>query len=504
MSEIEFCAEFAEINDIEIPEDVTWAELSIFVDDDCLTRNHARQGSRLLQQYNTSESVNGPVAGIAEWLIENWMPIFWETHTPFKKSRLVAVDGDRAALPGLREAVQEWSGFLQDDEGTSSDDSSVERALEQLIGRFPESSRDRELIEFSDWQRRHTLGHGSSNLAIPSIVILPEGRNVVLSIDRLPGDLDSSVKFVGPDRNVRRPTVFILGKIAFKEAAKSFVDRTIERAHSDEASREWAKWLAERWETAQANESDPTRQREWLLGEVATKRLEEIPLKQRIVARSLEQLLLDCPIVQQISDLDRVENRIRSLVMNGSSGSFDKEVAGWEQVAQASIPANQPDFEQGYRLARMVRRNIGLPARPIGDVKSLLGRLDVTLDDPLDTYLFRAAVCAPRNKVAHIIPSAIAPRMDREPAARFAVISALGRLLWESKIAGNTPICAAQGDYSMFNESRRANAFAAEFLLPTEAIRGVRPDSNALREMAEEYGISQSAAEWHAVNAEAR
>jgi hypothetical protein len=194
---------------------------------------------------------------------------------------------------------------------------------------------------------------------------------------------------------------------------------------------------------------------------------------------------------------------VDEFVVKGDSSLSSKEVAGWEEVGQATISPNQPDFEQGYKLARIVRGRMGLSDKPIKNLEWVLKRLDIALEEPQETTLFRAAICAPRKRRAHIIPST-EERMQSQPALRFAVISALGRLLWESKIGGDKPICAAQGDHAMLSQSRRANAFAAEFLLPSEAIRGAGRDYRDLSVTAEMYGISHSAARWHAHNIEAR
>jgi hypothetical protein len=507
MPEIEFRTEFEDSNgDVCLPEDITCAEFSIFVGDDCLTRNRPRERSRLSQP---SESVFGPVAGLADWFIENWMAILWETHTPFKKGGSFETTSDKAALPGLREAAKYWYGYSQDEEDDSIEETNVYGRAHTGNPQDPwgfQAKREADLTLLADWQHRHLLGHASSDLAIPSIVILPEGRNVVLSVDRVPNDLGSSVDFLGPNKKPRTPTFCVLGKTAFKGAASIFVDRVIERAVSTQKHTEWASWLRERWHNAQLEESDPKRRLESMLGKVAASRVEELSSNRPMLAQGLEWVLRDCPIVKQQSELVNVEAIVADFVEKPDHSMSSKDVPGWEQFGQAMIRPDEPDFDQGYKLARVVRRQLTLGDRPIEHLKNVLGRLDVNLEDSLETSLFRAAVCATRQKPAHIVPCTPKndSRMESRPAYRFAVISALGRLLWESRSAGGKPICAAQGDHAMISQSRRANAFAAEFLLPTEAIRGLSEDHPDLVETAERYGISFSAARWHAHNVKAR
>ena len=506
MSGIEVRTEFEDTDQcVEIPEDTTLAELSIYVGDECITRNRPRQRTRLAQP---SESVFGPVAGLADWFIENWMAILWETHTPFKKGDLDNNATQKAAVPGVREATAHWSDYLKDGED-DLDGGAQESAQDYSTDReryVKAQARDNAaLVQLAEWQHRHLLGHASSSLALPSVVILPEGRDIVLSVDRLPGVLGASVDFLGPDKQPRTPTLFVVGHTAFKEEAQAFVDRTIEHARSSQEYSEWAEWLRERWLATQAEESDPKQQLRCMLGAVSASRVEELlSQNRRPVAKGLEHLLLDCPVVNQKSELRPAEVIVDEYVAKSDSSLSSNDVAGWEEVGQATISPHEPDFDQGYKLARVVRSRMGLGSRPIRDLDSVLNRLDVTLHEPHETALFRAAVCAPRERRAHIIPSSNAPRMDSLPAFRFAVISALGRLLWESRIRRNEPICAAQGDHAMISKGRRANAFAAEFLLPSEAIGGLGPDNPELWDRVDAYGISHSAARWHAHNVAAR
>jgi Zn-dependent peptidase ImmA (M78 family) len=79
----------------------------------------------------------------------------------------------------------------------------------------------------------------------------------------------------------------------------------------------------------------------------------------------------------------------------------------------------------------------------------------------------------------------------------FGVASAFGRLLWRSNIGRQDHVYAAQGENAMLSQSRRATAFAAELLLPAEAIAGLGSNENELWKLSEIYGISRVAARWH-------
>jgi hypothetical protein len=507
MSVIEVATEFVDLNKIsvEIPEDTTIADLAIYIGDDCITKNSPRKRLRLSR--TVSDTVTGPVAGLAEWIIDNWMSILWEIHTPFLKGSLGGGSSEKAVLPGLREAARYWKEFLQESDRAEYDqlndwwgDYTLHSDWDHQTLPIDESY----LEDLADWQHRHILGHPSSNLALPSIAVLPEGRNIVLSVDRLPRELSPSVEFLGPDRESRSPGLFIVSKTDFRSEAKDFVDATIRQAQTSSQFKDWADWLHGRWIAAQTEEANPAKRLECMLGQVAAKRVEDLRSEQPTTAEGLEQLLLDCPVVKDRSELWPAEAIVKTGISEGASSLSSGEIAGWEEVGQESIPPNDADFDQGYRLARIVRKKMALGGSPITELDSVLERLDVKRSDPLETPLFRAAVCAARRKKAYIFPSIKDERMKSHAASRFAIVSALGRLLWESRIATSRPICAAQGDHTMVSQNRRANAFAAEFLLPSEAIWSLDSDSPKLMDLASTYGISPSAARWHAHNVRGR
>ncbi len=458
------------VEDLALPEDFTAADFSISVDDDCLTLNRPR-GSRLLSA-PTSESVYGPVSGLVDWLIENWSALLWESATPFRKNRIGDDASEKPPIPGVTEALQNWDGYTQD---TS------------------------EIPSFADWQHRHLLGHACSDLAIPSIVIVPEDRYVILAVDRLPLSLAPSVQFVPARGQEKSWGLFVVRKADFEAEARQFIERTIERAQSAAQFEYWGNWLRDRWQRAQADETDPPTRLRWMVGEVSARRVEELRTDQPRIATGLCQLLLDCPLVTAAEELAPVEGMLTDLVNGGLQPIPGGGVPGWQRLNTSRVSTNQPDFLQGYQLARLVREKVGLGDDPIHSLPHLLRELDIQCDKSVNSSLFRAAVCAVPGRRAHLVPSASEGRMQSYTASRFAAASAFGRLLWQARIPGQDLLCGAQGDHAMLSQSRRANAFAAEFLLPATAIEGGLSEQ-VVYSLAELYGISSIAARWHARN----
>jgi len=89
--------------DLSIVERSTFAQVQVCVDDAILTR---------IGGPDARTHVLGPTSGLAEWIVDNWLSVLWETHTPFPKSGGAGVG--RARPPTLRDAVRLWDGFVVD------------------------------------------------------------------------------------------------------------------------------------------------------------------------------------------------------------------------------------------------------------------------------------------------------------------------------------------------------------------------------------------------------
>src|SRR5437667_2154892 len=124
------------------PDRVTWASLRAEVDGLNVTAHHDAESVEYLK---VRDAVNGGLAGIADWLVENWLYVFWEVHTPFPK--IASTDGAAGRVPSLRDALEGYPSHT----GSGASPAPLAR-----------------------WQHRHSLGHAASDLALPSIVFLPE------------------------------------------------------------------------------------------------------------------------------------------------------------------------------------------------------------------------------------------------------------------------------------------------------------------------------------------
>ena len=378
MPEFQFVLDFVPENELEkqggtsdLPDDTTLANFAIYVRDDCLTRNRPRR----LRLAQTKDTVFGPVAGLAEWLIENWAPILWETRTPFKNGRTAdEEDVGGPPIPGVKEAVRNWEGYIY---------------------------KDCDLEEMADWQHRHLLGHASSDLALPSITIVPEDNSVVLAVGGLPSEMGATVDFALPSDKPGKSAIFVVRKIDFRQEAVNLIESTLQHAALSGRHSEWIEWLTDRWQKAQKDEANPGRQLFWMLGDLGARRVEELEPRRPELASALRQLLLDCRAVTQKLQLIPLEGMLDQYAVGNAHGSLSNRIARWQSVPTEAVSTSQPVFTQGYRLADLVRQKLALSDRPIREHAEILESLDVKLESYCDTELFQTAACAERRASTH-------------------------------------------------------------------------------------------------------
>lgn len=158
----------------------------------------------------------------------------------------------------------------------------------------------------------------------------------------------------------------------------------------------------------------------------------------------------------------------------------------WKDLTPATPPVRGPAYAQGYGLARKVRKDLGLGTDPIQRMDVLLSQVGVRDMEAPSFGLFRSASCI-RERTATIVVSrdifGVVPR-------RVALAASFGRLLFEGR---GKAWGAAVGENSRWEETRRANAFAAELLAPASVVPKY---ADAPERLAEDYGISVASARW--------
>lgn len=431
------------------PELPTWGNLTITVDGRPLTRNLPVRpfSSGALPE---ADHVSGPMSGIAEWFVDHLAEILWEFPVPFPKLD----EHDRSGVPGTGQATRFWRDLRDADDEV-------------------------DVVDLARWQRRHTVGIAASQLAVPSLVLVPEPNRIGLFVDSLVDSVDPSVRvLMGSERE------FWLDRADLRAEVSQFVDGVIARAEATSDGSAWAKWLSARWIQAKERETDPEVKRVLEFGRVAAG-LWQRRLRDNAVRPAVEGLLFDVRAPQSDDDVECLLSAV-------SASSPRPRESTWRTLRNGSetIGGSRP-AHQGYRMARKVRKYLGLGDGPIERTDIVLNNLDVNDGAVESRHLFRS-VAVVRDQHAWI---GVASENNGHAFTRVARAAALGRLLFDS--SGPT-WGAAVGTHSRWVETRRANAFAAELLAPASAVRErYMHDPEGL---AADYGISASAARWRIHN----
>jgi hypothetical protein len=282
----------------------------------------------------------------------------------------------------------------------------------------------------------------------------------------------------------------VIGQLA------SLVDATLARASESVHGRRWAAWLQPIWAESRQAADNPAEQVRLLLGDRVAENWASVVRASHVPEPTLRDLVTDCRPLRDASDLTALadaaeQNWARPLTRRPRWSRF---------VATRS--GDLPLHEQGYRLARQARSALGLPTQPLLRLDEAFEEFDARLALPTEQDWYRTAVIAGPGATAHVIGSDRDPRMSRDEGRRFAQAAALGRLLAHGQGSADTGFAAAHGDHARLLETRRANAFAAEFLLPSAAIvcSASANGGDDQGVICREYGISQSAARWHVYN----
>jgi hypothetical protein len=437
-----------EANGPEIP---TWGQLSVEINGNPIT-NHVPRQSFSDSVVDAAPFVTGPLSGLAEWFVEHFAHLLWEYPVPFPK----ADESGRSWVPGLHQAATFWNALRERDP-------------------------DIDISILAQWQQRHTVGVAASQLALPSIVMIPEPDVIALFVqDNIPAVHDSNIQF----RGVGRQSEFWLERSQLKAEILGFVHGVIRRASADSAGTAWAKWMTNQLDEVQKLEANDAFKRLLNFGSVAAQ-LWDDKLGKSPVRLEVEGLLCDVRALESAEDVD-------CLVEFASAQSKGYPNAEWRTFRKMAdrIGGGLPSH-QGYRMAREVRRKLNLGDRPIHRVDALLASLDIVDETVESRGLFRSGAVVRDNRAF----VGVAREVDSFAFRRSASAAALGRVLFDSR----NHWAAAVGTHSRWLQSQRATAFSAELLAPTSVVR--ERYLNDAEGLADDYGISVSSARWRIHNA---
>lgn len=438
------------------PISALWGEFSIFSGEKWITRNKMRKPPG-----EVSDAVSGSLFGLLDWLSDNWLRAFYEIKTRFPSSRK--------------------EGFIPPVANAELDD-------------------ETHCSLFYDWLGAHLWGCNCSDLAIPNIVFLPDIDHIDLLISPLPFRLNPSVEFVDEKNVGIRPFAVSLRREECLQVFRKFSTDCIKEIKKCLPQSSLADHYQSRFAEICRIEADNEKMPQYALGEELYESFRRMLMQNAMEQRTLYAFFLDSDPDTVLSDI----SMLTELVGNCRQPA-KKSVKAFDMFRKYNLKSPLR-YEQGYEMARHYRRESGNIDRPIEDLENMIEKSGVGLMQDLDIG-FRSAGARNWPGKPMIITSAREERNKTFEGKRFAVASALGRMLFEEI---SDPDCTAGihviGDYCRYAPMARASAFAAELILPSEVFsRESRYWSlDDIKILAGDYGISVSAACWHAYNSGAQ
>jgi Zn-dependent peptidase ImmA (M78 family) len=160
-----------------------------------------------------------------------------------------------------------------------------------------------------------------------------------------------------------------------------------------------------------------------------------------------------------------------------SQYSRDAVTAALEELSEQTLPdSSLPDWEQGYELAEQVHTEIGDGfADGWVDIARILEELQVTIISRglRDDNIRACSLVGPQHRPT-VVHNETSP-YQTFAAKRFSMAHELCHLLFDRSRGRNLAI--ASGPWAPKSIERRANAFAAMFLMPTKLVRTALADS---------------------------
>ena len=466
MSMIRFEIDWCDPIRVDIPADASLGQLAIWVGDDCITQN-LTVGTR--DRRESFEGVFGNLAGIADWFIENWVFLQHESLTPFARCQFFE-GGSDYFNHGHQESDFGWKNVVET--GVS-------------------------LKTLADWRHRHTIGHATSELALPSIVAFPELSELVLTIDAPSQRLNSTTSFIDHRRKQRKHTTQVIRKADFLAAVSDFIEEVLERLANSAEATQLTRWMRENWVEANKQAQDPDVIARTQFGALAFQELSQLERDDSGLALLVKDTLADCPVVETRDQFQTLASVIEALSVKSNCAESSNR-AEW-----MGTMADCPDYQQGYRLAQVARGIFQLGTRPIKEIVSVLNKGGLTVETEVDSKLFRCLAIPHNDGTRSVVVSSSDARASTPNGYRFALAATFGRTVWDQATGFSRSRALAHGDFARISCSRRANAFAAELLLPREVFQlrlGNTATHAQIQELAEEFGMASSAAIWHARN----
>ncbi|MFC7382099.1 ImmA/IrrE family metallo-endopeptidase [Sphaerisporangium rhizosphaerae] len=441
-------------------ESASWGALQIWADGHNLSA-HVSQGEPL-------QSTHWYLLPVLEWIAEHWNPLFHEERLPNRN-----VEGAAAtALIVTRNApaLADESDILTWEEDWYEWHARHALRAARAGGLFPnvvirrfrdsiEVSWDDEPLAGSPRGFRHSASHGvvylpPAKVARPLYELLRSATDHLLNLHpestrltELRGQID---KLRLPDQHHVR-----LDWLAGLRRPPTLGSRLVSGTPADDMQIRWNEIVATLQETGDSEQ----------VTEVLA--VEESPL---VISGSCHAALLFSSVAPTITSED--VRTLASVLVERYSRDVDTtelEDLSFEILPDPAIP----DWEQGYELAEWVHERIDLTSSGGSvDIEGLLQRLNVTVISRRlrDRDIRACSIVGPHHQPT-VVHNESSLSFNHGRARRFSMAHELCHLLFDR--SQGQKLAIASGPWAPRSVERRANAFAAMFLMPTVLVQEI-------------------------------
>ena len=447
-----------------LPEFTAWARFSLWINGENICRN-------LLDGSNSArDGINVPLAPIADWLVRSW------TFLEFEERPRFPLD------VSLSETVIRWGETLAP-AGLSEDDWLETR---------------------EHWWSRHFLSAGADGAYLPNLSLIRGDERLFIEWAPVGYDCPTAPRFLS--RSGRHVVPWAEGK----DVLAQFVSYVARCLRESEVGNIYS-WVCQ---DDPINEAKPTfSEALQAYTGIAAENLKErtsacndfeLGEKLGLVDHAdpgssvMTQVLRDLPLKFPDTLWDqvlRLENQTRS------DTEFAEEL---RSLAHEAIrPASDPEMS-GYLVAQGLREYLDINGQPVEAIGEQLEKAGVKLIDSDVECTKVPMFVGLRQGLGAATVINRTTRTSTSWGKRFEAARGLGHLLMDPYRQGT--LGAASTEYAQPWARRRAGAFAAEFLLPSAALR---EDAHSLDSYAEptrfehileKYGVGAMTAAYHLWN----
>jgi hypothetical protein len=347
------------------------------------------------------------------------------------------------------------------------------------------------LADGNGYSSRHCFAEAGEGFALPALSLEPLGESLRLSwTSRKPPQ--APLEFLGSG-------VSFLKREAVQAGLMEFVDAVVGRLDEEGVK---GTFLQEEWRAIRNLEPDE----EEFCRLAATLGLDPFQVPEELADKVIEAAAKAPSEVQEeffaSADLAGLVEEAAALrvAVDAASAAHEgleslrelrAEFRASGRAGESSVHSTGlPPWKQGYAAARALRADLDLDGRPLPSFGSLAGALGVECS-ALEREIRTARGLVTVDGIVALDREerpGFAVKATAEPARRFTFCRELFEYLATS---GTAPAIVTRG---ATHRQRRNRAFAAEFLLPSAALRDRFPDGRATLEeanlVADEFAVS--------------